>query len=119
MLMKTLKWPAICLILAGLIHLVAEAAMPGLSALFTLTIVGPVLLGFGVLTGYRAAMNGGNLGHVIGAGVALGLLPVILDTVGFGMILGRGAAMGLVGGVAGLLIILWGALLGGAIGLSK
>jgi len=119
MLMKTLKWPAICLIIAGLIHVAAEMTMPALTALISLAVVAPVLLGFGILVGYRAAGNGGGLGQVLGAGVLLGLLPVILDTLAFGMILGRGVQIEFVGGIVGFLIIVWGALLGGAIGLSK
>ena len=118
MMMKMLKWPAIYLILAGIVHVIAVMTMPMLDALLTFPVVAPVLLGFGILTGYRAAMNGGGVGHVLAAGFALGLLPVILDTVAFGMIMGRGVPMMFVGGLAGLLTIVWGALLGGAIGAS-
>ena len=79
----------------------------------------PVLLAFGIWAGYRTAQSGGNLGHVILAGVILGILPVILDIGGFGIILGRGVQEGMLAGVFGFAMILFGSLTGGGFALSK
>ena len=62
---------------------------------------------------------GGNYGNAILAGAILGLLPVILDVVGFGIILGRGASQGLLAGVFGFGMILFGALIGSGFAQSK
>jgi hypothetical protein len=61
----------------------------------------PLLLAYGIWVGYRAITVGENFGHAILAAAILGLLPVMLDVVGFGLILGRGTHAGLLSGIFG------------------
>jgi len=119
MLSKTLKWPVISLLIVGSIHFVAEAIAPGLREVFVPAVVAPLLLVFGIWVGYKMVQFGGHYGHVILAGVILGILPAVLDVVGFGMILGRGVDYGMLAGTLGFGMILFGSLVGGGFALSK
>ena len=119
MLSKTLKWPVISLLIVGGIHFVAEAAVPGLREIFVPAVVAPLLLVFGLWVGYKMVQFGGHYGHVILAGAILGILPVVLDVVGFGVFLGRGVEYGVLAGIMGFGMILFGSLIGGGFALSK
>ena len=119
MLSKTLKWPVIALLIAGAVHFTLEMILPDLRNVFVPSVVAPLLLAFGIWAGYRAVENGGNLGNAVLAGAILGILPVMLDVGGFGIILGRGVHEGVLAGVAGFSLILWGSLVGGGFALSK
>jgi len=114
----TLKWPVIGLLLTGGMHFIAEAVMPDLKTVFTPTVIAPVLLAYGAWVGYRAIGVGGNYGQAILAAALLGLLPVVLDVFGFGLILGRGVEAGLRSGIFGFMVIVWGSLAGGGFALS-
>ena len=118
MFAKTLKWPIVILLLVGGVHWLLELVLPGLQAWFTPPVVGLVLFVFGLSVGYRTIQNGGGLGPVILGAVLLGLLPIMLDVVGFGLILGRGLPQGVLGGVFGFSMILWGSLIGGGFALQ-
>jgi hypothetical protein len=48
----------------------------------------------------------------------LGVLPVVLDVVGFGVILGRGTDAGVMAGVFGMAVIAFGSLIGAGFALS-
>lgn len=119
MYVKTLKWPVISLLIVGATHFVLETILPDLKNTFQPPVLTPVLLAFGIWVGYKAVQFGGNYGHVIVAGAILGILPVILDVVGFGIVLGRGVQHGVLAGVFGFAMIVFGALIGGGFGLSK
>ena len=119
MLAKTLKWPVICLLVAGGIHIAAEVAMPDLKTIFVPSVLSPLLLAFGAWAGYRAVQNGGNLVHAILSGAILGLMAVVLHVGVFGMMLGRGVEPELLGGIATLCLMVWGSLVGGGFALSK
>jgi hypothetical protein len=106
----TLKWPVISLLITGGLHFTAEAAAPDLKTVFVPAVIAPILLVYGLWVGYRAIGLGGNYGHAIAAAAILGLLPVMLDVVGFGLILGRGMDAGVRSGIFGFLIIMWGSL---------
>jgi len=118
-LVKTLKWPVISLLITGGFHFIIEAILPDLRNIFVPAVLAPLLLAFGVWAGYRAVLNGGNYVHAILAGAILGILPLLLDVFGFGMILGRGVTVGLLAGVFGFSMILFGSLIGGGFALSK
>lgn len=118
MLVKSLTWPVITLLLIGGFHFVEEAIQPGLQNVFTPPVVALVIAAVGVMLGYRTVQNGGNLVQVIIAGAILGLLPVMLDTVGFGILLGRGQA-GTLAAFLGFSAAFWGTLIGGGFGLSR
>jgi hypothetical protein len=76
MLIKTLKWPVISLLITGATHFTLEAIWPSLKDLFVAPSLAPLLLAFGIWTGYKAIHNGGNYLSAILAGVILGVLPL-------------------------------------------
>jgi hypothetical protein len=119
MLVKTLMWPVISLLLIGGTHFILEALLPALQTIFTPPVIAPIVLSVGIWLGYRAVQNGGNLGHVILAGAIVGILPLVLETVGFGMILGFGNPARFLVGVFGFSMVLFGSLIGGGFALSK
>jgi hypothetical protein len=111
-LVDILRWPVIALVITGSLHLAAEAALPDLQAAFVPTSLAPLLLTYGLWVGYRAMGMGASVAEAVAAGAALGLLPLALDVVGFGIFLDRGVDAGLVGGMFGLAMIVFGSLVG-------
>jgi hypothetical protein len=77
------------------------------------------LLAYGIWVGYKAVHNAGTYLNAIVAGAVIGILPLMLDSVGFGMILGRGLQWGLLAGVFGFSMILFGSLIGSGFALSR
>jgi hypothetical protein len=118
MIVRTLKWPVISLLLIGTAHLIEEAALPDLQGFYIPPVVGLILLVVGLWTGYLAVHNGGSFVTAIVAGAIVGLLPFLLDVVGFGMILGRGVSTGTLAGVFGFSMVLIGSMIGGGYCLS-
>jgi hypothetical protein len=119
MLVKTLKWPVISLLITGSFHFVLEAIWPDLKNTFTPPVLAPMLLTYGVWVGYKAIHNGGNYLNAIVYAALLGILPIVLETFGFGMILGFGTAQRFLIGVFAFSMILFGALIGSGFALSK
>jgi hypothetical protein len=119
MLVKTLKWPFISILITGGLHFTMEAIWPDLKNTFIPPVLTPVLLAYGLWVGYKAIHNGGNYLNAIVAGAILGVLPFVLDSVGFGMILGRGMQWGILAGVFGLSMVLFGSLIGSGFALSR
>jgi len=117
-LARTLTWPVISLLITGVLHFTAEAVWPDLKAVFLPATLAPLLLAYGLWAGYRAIGSGGTYGHALAAGVILGILPLALDVVGFGIVLGRGVQAGGLAGVFGFAMILFGSLVGGGFALS-
>ena len=116
-LIKTLKWPLISLLITGGFHFVIEAVWPGLKNLFIAPALAPLLLAYGIWVGYTAIINGGNYFTAIIAAIILGILPLVLETFGFGMILGfEGRALV---GIYAFGMILFGSLIGSGYVLSK
>ena len=116
---KILMWPVISLLITGALHFTAEAIWPDLKATFIPPTLAPLLLAYGLWVGYRAIGWGGTYGHAILAAAILGVLPIVLDVVGFGIILGRGTQAGTLAGVFGFGMILFGALIGSGFVLSE
>ena len=119
MVAQTLLWPVIALLVIGATHFTAEAIWPQLQTIFVPAVEAPLLLAAGAWAGRNAVRSGGNFGIVIVAGAVLGLLPLILQVVGFGILLNRGAEVGQLAGTFGFLMVLWGALIGGGYSLNK
>jgi|SRR3990172_393443 len=119
MYVKALKFPVLSAVIVGLLHLISEAILPDLQGIFIPAVVAPVPLAFGVWTGYKMVQFGGKYRDVIVAGVILGILPLILQLVGFGWILDRGMDAGKLAGVLGFDMVLFGSLIGGGFALSK
>ena len=115
---RTLKWPVLGLLITGGMHFIAEAAVPDLKTVFTPPVIAPILLAYGIWVGYRAIGQGGNYGQAIVAGALIGLLPVVLDVFGFGLILGRGIDVGVRSGIFGFVFLVWGSIAGSGFALS-
>jgi hypothetical protein len=117
MLIKPLKWPVISLLITGGFHFCIEAVWPDLKNLFIAPVLAPILLAYGIWVGVRAIKNGGSYVTAIIAALILGLLPLLLETFGFGMILhfeGRALI-----GLYGLSMILFGSLIGSGYAISS
>ena len=112
MLQRILLWPVVGLVVTGMWHLAIEAIWPDLQGFFVPAVLAPLLLAYGAWVGYRAVTFGASFVTAIGAGVVLGLLPLGLEIVGFGLLLDRGIDHGVLAGVYGLSYITFGALLG-------
>jgi hypothetical protein len=113
------RWPIAALIATGMLHLIAEAIRPDLRNEFSPAIVGVLLLAYGMWIGWSVTTAGGSIGVAVAAGAVVGILPLALDVVGFGVLLGRGVDAGLTAGVFGFLIVVFGALAGSAFGASR
>ena len=119
MYVMALKFPIISGVIVGLVHLISEAIFPDLKGFFQPAVVAPVVAAFGIWVGYKAVQFGGNYGSVIAVGLIWGILPLFLQIVGFGLLLGRGMTAGVLGGIFGFDIVLFGSLIGGGFALSK
>ncbi len=119
MLAKTLKWPVISLLIVGGTHFLAEIILPDLRNIFAPPVTAPLLLAFGIWVGFKRVQFGGNYGDALVAGAIIGLLPVIVEVFGFGILLNRGVAQGVLAGVFGFAMIFYGSLVGGGFALSK
>jgi hypothetical protein len=111
-LVDSLKWPVVALIVTGMVHLAAEAVRPDLKNAFTPYTIGPILLAYGIWVGVRSIDAGASAAAAVAAGFVVGLLPLGLDVVGFGILLDRGVDAGLTAGVFGLLMVAFGSLIG-------
>ena len=119
MLIKTLKWPVVSLLitggssLCGRSHLARpkEHLHPGGPC--------PHVARLWRWVGYKAIHAGGNYLNAILGAVILGILPIVLETFGFGMILGFGVAARFLVGVFAFSMILFGSLIGSGFALSK
>ncbi len=116
---RALRWPIAALIATGMLHLIAEAIRPDLRNEFTPATIGVLLLAYGLWIGWSVTSAGGSIGVAVVAGAAVGMLPLALDVVGFGVLLGRGVDTGLTAGVFGFLIVVFGTLAGAAFGASR
>jgi hypothetical protein len=115
---RTLKWPVIGLLITGATHFLLEAIWPDLRNTFVPPVLTPILLAYGAWVGYRAIGAGGTYLHAIVAAAILGVLPILLDVIGFGQILGRGTQAGVLAGVFGFAVIAFGSLIGAGFALS-
>jgi hypothetical protein len=118
LLYRTLKWPVISLLITGATHFTLEAIWPDLRNTFIPPVLAPILLAYGAWVGYRAIGAGGTYLHAVIAAAILGVLPIALDIVGFGQILGRGTDAGVIAGVFGFAVIVFGSLIGAGFALS-
>jgi hypothetical protein len=118
LLYRTLQWPVVSLLITGATHFMLEAIWPDLRNTFIPPVLAPILLTYGAWVGYRAIGAGGTYLHAIVAAAILGILPILLDIVGFGVVLGRGTEAGVLAGVFGFAVIVFGALLGAGFALS-
>lgn len=111
-MIRGLTWPVAALIGVGATHLAAELLRPELQAAITPPVVMPIYLAFGAWAGAATVREGGSLAHGVAAGLAIGLLPVALQVVGFGIIAGRDGATVATNAMVGFLGLVWGSVLG-------
>ena len=116
---KVLMWPVVSLLITGGLHFSLEAIWPDLKNTFIPAVLAPVLLAYGFWVGYRMIQTGGDYIQAIVAGAILGVLPIVLDVVGFGIILGRGTQAGTLAGIFGFSMVLFGSLIGSGFVLSR
>ena len=117
-LYRILMWPVLSLLITGGFHFTVEAIWPDLRTYFIPAVLAPLLLGYGIWVGVRSIDKGGNYITAIVGGAILGVLPIVLEIVGFGVILDRGVTPGVLSGVYGFSVILFGSLLGAGFRLS-
>ena len=117
-LVQCLMWPVIALLVIGGSHLVVEAIRPQLGDLIGPAVVMPIHLVAGSWAAWMVLRNGGSFVLGLVAGAILGVLPLVLQVVGFGLILGRDASAVLTLGIFGLFTIFWGGVLGAGIAAS-
>jgi hypothetical protein len=111
-IVRGLTWPVIGLLIVGGSHLGAEAVRPALRDLLTPPALIPFYLAAGAWAGSATVRAGGTFVHGILAGALLGLLPVILQVVGFGLLLGRDGDSVTSAAFVGAFAIFWGGVLG-------
>lgn len=112
-LAAVMVWPIVGLLITGAWHFTVEAIWPDLKMFFVPAVLAPILLAYGAWAGYAAVGATGSFLMAIVAGAILGVLPLMLDVVGFGVLLGRGVDAGLLAGIFGFSTVLFGSLLGG------
>jgi hypothetical protein len=116
---RVLLWPVISLLITGSLHFMLEAIWPDLKSTFSPPVLAPLFLAYGAWVGSRSIELGGSYAEAISAGAILGLLPILLDIVGFGIILDRGTSAGTLAAMFGWSSIVFGSLLGGGYLLSR
>jgi hypothetical protein len=109
---RILMWPIITLVITGVTHFTIEAIWPDLRNFFVPPTLAPLLLAYGAWVGYRAVEVGAGFLPALASGVILGLLPLGLDIIGFGMVLDRGVDQGVLSGVFGMASVVFGTLAG-------
>ena len=114
-LVKCLMWPVAALLIIGGTHLAIEGVRPELQQLIGPAVVMPIHLVAGGWAAYMVLRSGGSFVLGLVAGAILGVLPLVLQVVGFGVILGRDSADVLTLGIFGLFTIFWGGVLGAGI----
>jgi len=115
---RALAWPVLTLLITGGLHFTAEAIWPDLQTIFVPAVLAPLLLVYGLWVGYRAITAGGTFITAVVAGAIVGLLPLTLDVVGFGVILNRGVEAGGLAGIFGFGFVFFGSLVGSGFVLS-
>ena len=111
-LVRGLTWPVISLVVIGATHLVAEMIRPDLHDVIGPAVVMPIYLVGGAWAAYATIRAGGPASYGFVAAAILGLLPLALQFVGFGLILGRDPAAVTTSAFFGWLGVFWGGSLG-------
>ncbi len=118
-LISGLRWPIIALLLVGGSHLAAELVRPELAGVIVPAVAMPLYLAAGAWAGLRTVEAGGTFVHGIVAAGVLGILPIALQFVGFGTILGRDPEVVATSAIFGFGAILWGGILGSGFAVSR
>ena len=114
-LVRGLLWPVISLVVVGTTHLVAELIRPELHDVVSAAVAMPIYLVAGAMAAILTIRAGGSVVLGFTAGAILGLLPVGLQVVGFGLIAGVPADAAATAAFFGWLGVFWGGSLGTAL----
>jgi hypothetical protein len=111
-------WPVISLVAIGATHLVAEMLRPELREAIGPAVAMPIYLVAGALAAFGTIRAGGSVALAFAAGGILGLLPVGLQLIGFGIFVARDSAAVTTAAFFGWLGVFWGGALGSGIARS-
>jgi len=115
---RAVAWPVLSLLVIGGSHLLAEAARPELHDAVGPAVAMPIYLVVGGWAAFGVVRAGGTFVHGLLAGAVLGLLPAMLQVIGFGLLLGRDTASVTTSALFGFIALLWGGSLGSGIASS-
>jgi len=113
---RAIAWPILTLLLIGSTHLALEAFRPDLHDAIGPAVVMPIYLVIGGWTAFGAARAGGGFVGGLAAGAVLGLMPAVLQVVGFGILLGRDSGAVTTAGLFGWAGMTWGGAIGSGLG---
>ena len=114
-IVRAIAWPILTLLVIGSSHLVLEVIRPELHDVIGPAVVMPIYLVVGAWTAFGVARAGGGYVGGLVAAVVLGLMPVALQFVGFGVLLGRDGGAVTTSALFGLAGMTWGGALGAGI----
>ena len=118
LMMRAVAWPVLSLLIIGGTHLVAEAIRPALHDVVGPAVALPIYLVVGGWAAFSVVRAGGTFLHGLLAGAFLGLLPAVLQVVGFGVVLGHEAASVTTTALFGFIALVWGGSIGSGIAAS-
>jgi hypothetical protein len=118
-MIRGLTWPVISLLVIGGSHLAAEVLRPELRDVIVPAVVVPIYLSAGAWAGYATVRASGTFVHGLIAGAILGLLPALLQLVGFGLVLGRDPAVVTTSAMFGLTAVFWGSAMGAGFAVER
>ncbi|MBI3751941.1 MAG: hypothetical protein HY263_09855 [Chloroflexi bacterium] len=111
-LVRGLTWPVVSLVLIGASHLVGEMVRPELHDAIGPAVAMPIYLVAGAWAAFGTIRAGGSISIGLVAAAILGLLPVGLQLIGFGLVLARDPAAVTTAALFGWLGVFWGGSLG-------
>jgi hypothetical protein len=115
---RAVAWPILSLLVVGGSHLLAEAVRPELHDVVGPAVAMPIYLVVGGWAAFAVVRAGGTFVHGLLAGALLGLLPALLQVIGFGLLLGRDTPSVTTSALFGFVALLWGGSLGSGIASS-
>jgi hypothetical protein len=115
---RAIVWPVLSLLVIGGTHLLAEAIRPELHDVVGPAVPLPIYLVVGGWAAWAVVRTGGTFVHGLLVGAILGVLPAILQVVGFGVLLGRDSASVTTSALFGFVALFWGGALGSGIASS-
>jgi hypothetical protein len=116
--MESLKWPFLVVLISGSLHWVLVAMIPDLQNFYSPSVLGLVQLAIGFWVGHASVHNGGNFLTALVHAVLLGLVPLVVYPLSFGMILGEDLHTTMLAGVFGFANFVFGSLVGGGFAIS-
>jgi hypothetical protein len=115
---RAIAWPVLTLLVIGGTHLVLEAIRPELHDAVGPAVVMPIYLAVGGWAAFGVARAGGGFVGGLIAATVLGLMPALLQLVGFGVLLGRDSGTVTTAALFGLAGMTWGGAIGAGIASS-